>query len=325
MGVSESERSAHLAKRLARECGFELAGIARARPLPEADWYMEWLRQGFAGKMSYLAGRRAEVRTDPRRLLPTARSIICLGKLYNGPEPYSVAYEEPGRTWVSRYAWGDDYHAVVHEALKRLVTKLSLAVGEPFDWKACVDTAPLMERAYARRAGLGWIGKNTCLINQGSGSWYFLAELLVSLEMEPDSPPPDRCGSCTRCIDACPTQAIVPTGRKDGPSHTVDSRLCISYLTIELRGEIPAALEPAVGRHIFGCDICQDVCPWNRKAPVTDERAYAAVQFAPHLDTVAALTADEFGERFEGSPVTRTGYQGFQRNVAVARRNSGLS
>ncbi len=138
-----------------------------------------------------------------------------------------------------------------------------------------------MERAYARRAGLGWIGKNTCLINQGQGSWFFLAELLVSLEIEPDAPPPDRCGSCTRCIDACPTHAIVPTGCGEGPAHTVDSRLCISYLTIELRGEIPEALRPALGSHLFGCDICQDVCPWNRKAPVTSDPAFAADAFRP--------------------------------------------
>jgi epoxyqueuosine reductase len=324
MGVLDSKRRALLAKQLARECGFDLAGITPARPLPEADWHMEWLRRGFAGRMSYLAGRRAEARTDPRKLLPTARSIICLGKLYNGSEPYSTQYSEPGRAWISRYAWGEDYHAVLQDALTRLAEKLLAGVGEPFDWKACVDTAPLMERAYARHAGLGWIGKNSCLINQGGGSWFFLAELLVSIGMEPDSPPPDRCGSCSRCIDACPTQAILPTGRGEGPSHTVDSRLCISYLTIELRGEIPAALEPAVGRHIFGCDICQDVCPWNRKAPVTLDPAFAPVHFAPRLDEADSLAEEQFRELFQRSPVSRAGYQGFRRNVAVARRNSGL-
>ncbi len=315
---------ASLVRRLARECGFELAGIARASPLPEADWYLEWVRQGFAGRMSYLTDHRARMRLDPRALLPTARSIICVGKLYNRPEPYSTNYTEPGRTWISRYAWGEDYHVVVRDALERLAERLGAAIGEPFDWKACVDTAPLMERAYARRAGLGWIGKNSCLINQASGSWFFLAELLVSLEMEPDAPPPDRCGSCTRCLDACPTQAILPTGRKEGPSHTIDSRLCVSYLTIELRGEIPEALQPAVGRHVFGCDVCQDVCPWNRRAPVTQDQAFAAVHFAPHQDTLALLSADQFREKFEGSAVMRAGRQGFQRNVAVARRNSGL-
>ncbi|MFB3777788.1 MAG: tRNA epoxyqueuosine(34) reductase QueG [Bryobacteraceae bacterium] len=324
MGVSESERLARLAKDLAGQCGFELAGIAPAEPLAEAAWYQEWVRRGFAGAMSYLVGRRAEVRLDPRLLLSTARSIVCLGRLYNGPEPYSTGYSEPGHGWISRYAWGEDYHQVIHGGLRRLAAGLRDALGRPFDWKACVDTAPLLERAYARRAGLGWIGKNSCLINQQGGSWYFLAALLVSLEMQPDSPPADRCGSCTRCIDACPTRAIVPARYEGGPSFTVDSRRCISYLTIELRGEIPSELQPAVGRNIFGCDICQDVCPWNRKAPVTADPALSAVHFAPPLDDLTALSADRFREMFARSSINRAGYRGLQRNVTIARGNSGL-
>jgi epoxyqueuosine reductase len=324
MVVSQRERLAQLAKAFASECGFELAGIAPALSLAEAAWYREWLRSGYAGRMTYLEGRRAELRSDPRHLLPAARSILCLGKLYNGPEPYSTVHDEPGCGWISRYAWGKDYHEVIGEALKDLVERLRGAVHEPFEWKACVDTAPLLERAYARRAGLGWIGRNSCLINQKSGSWFFLAELLLSLEMEPDSPPPDRCGSCTRCIDACPTQAILPTGGSDGPSHTIDSRLCISYLTIELRGTIPAELQPGMGRHIFGCDICQDVCPWNRKAPVTSDPAFAAAHFAPPLDSIDGLSADEFRREFTSSPITRAGPEGLQRNVSVARKNMKL-
>src|ERR1041385_8238865 len=201
--------------------------------------------------MHYLTDRRAGVRDDPRNLLPSARSIICVGKLYHTPWPYSTQFNETGRAWISRYAWGADYHAELRCGLERLLVRLGERAGVPIESKICVDTAPLLERSYARRAGLGWIGKNTCLINQQSGSWFFLGELLVSLEIEADLPPPDRCGTCTRCIDACPTQAIIP-----GPlGHTVDSRLCISYFTIELRGAVPEELRGGIGTHVFGCDI----------------------------------------------------------------------
>jgi epoxyqueuosine reductase len=185
-----------------------------------------------------------------------------------------------------------------------------------------VDTAPLLERAYARRAGLGWIGKNTCLIREGAGSWFFLGELLVSLPLEPDSPPPDRCGTCTRCIDACPTGAIVPTGRAQ-PAWALDSRLCISYYTIELRGPLPETASARIGNHVFGCDICQDVCPWNRDAPVTADPAFAARIVAPPLERLAALTEEEFRELFRGTPVLRARYTGFLRNVAAAIANKG--
>jgi epoxyqueuosine reductase len=325
MGVSERERLAKLAKEQAHECGFELAGVTPALPLAEAAWYREWVRSGYAGRMKYLEGHRADVRADPRHLLPSARSILCLGKLYNRPEPYSTEFTEPDRGWISRYAWGKDYHEIIGNALRELVDRLRGVVHEPFEWKSCVDTSPLLERAYARRAGLGWIGRNSCLIDQKRGSWFFLAELLVSFEMAADSPPTDRCGSCTRCIDACPTHAIVPTGCNDGPTHTVDSRLCISYLTIELRGEIPRELQPGMGRHVFGCDICQDVCPWNRKSPVTADPAFAAEHFAPSLDSMAGLSPEEFLEKFAGSAVTRAGHEGFQRNVFIARANGKLS
>jgi epoxyqueuosine reductase len=181
----------------------------------------------------------------------------------------------------------------------------------------CIDTAPLLERSYARLAGLGWIGKNTCLINQQQGSWFFLGELLVSLDLTPDAPPPDRCGTCTRCIDACPTAAIVP-------GKGLDASLCISYFTIELRGEIPDAQRPALGAHVFGCDICQDVCPWNRRAPVTADPGFAPRHFAPPLDELAALTEAEFRAMFRGTPVTRAKYSGFLRNVAIAMGNARL-
>ncbi len=308
-------------KALAHECGFELAGIAAAEPLPEARGYDHWVRAGMAGEMRYLRDRRGEMRSDPRALLPPARSIVCVGKLYNGPRPYSTEFDDNERAWISRYAWGDDYHGVLRAGLERLAALMLERAGD-FEAKICVDTAPLLERAYARRAGLGWIGKNTCLIHEGAGSWFFLGELLVSLALEPDVPPPDRCGSCTRCIDACPTRAIVPAPGR-GPGWAVDSRLCISYFTIELRGTVPEEARAAIGAHVFGCDICQDVCPWNRKAPVTADPAFAPRHFAPRLDRLAALTESEFRDLFRDTPVSRARYDGFLRNVAIAMGNAG--
>jgi epoxyqueuosine reductase len=307
-------------KRLALDCGFDLAGVAAAEPLPEAEFYHEWVRQGMAGEMRYLEGRRGQMRSDPRTLLSSVRSIICAGKLYNGPEPYSTRFDQAERAWISRYAWGEDYHDVLRSGLERLAALLRERAGRPFEWKIAVDTAPLLERAYARRAGLGWIGKNTCLIREGAGSWFFLGELLVSLELEPDSPPPDRCGTCTRCIEACPTQAIVATG-KEQPAWALDSRRCVSYLTIELRGPISREFETGIGRNVFGCDICQDVCPWNREAPATQDPTFRPRNFAPPLERLAALSEEEFRGMFGGTPVMRSRCAGFQRNVAIAMRN----
>jgi len=309
-------------KTLARECGFELAGIAAAVPAPESAYYRQWIAGGMAGEMAYLTDRRAGLRDDPRQLLASARSILCVGKLYNAPRPYSTEFTGEDQAWISRYTWGDDYHEVLRRGLARVVSGLRAMSPAPFEWKICVDTAPLLERAYAHHAGLGWIAKNTCLINQAMGSWFFLGELLLSLELEPDQPPPDRCGSCTRCIEACPTEAIVPTGAAEGPAWALDSRLCISYFTIELRGVAPAETRPAIGRHVFGCDICQDVCPWNRRAPTTEEPAFAAAHFAPPLEKLAALSEDEFREMFRASPITRARYSGFLRNVAIAMGNA---
>jgi epoxyqueuosine reductase len=309
-------------KTLALECGFELAGIAPAVPVPESAYYSQWIAGGLAGEMRYLMDRRAGLRADPRQLLASARSILCVGKLYNAPQPYSTAFAGDDLAWISRYAWGEDYHQVLQRGLARVVDGLRAMSPTPFDWKICVDTAPLLERAYARHAGLGWIAKNTCLINQAMGSWFFLGELLLSLDLEPDRPPPGRCGSCTRCIEACPTDAIVPTGLPEGPQWALDSRLCISYFTIELRGAAPETARQAIGRHVFGCDICQDVCPWNRRAPSTAEPAFAAAHFAPPLEKLAALSEHEFREMFRASPIPRARYSGFLRNVAIAMGNA---
>jgi epoxyqueuosine reductase len=310
------------AKALARECGFELAGVAPAGRVPEADYYRRWVAAGYAGEMGYLTDRRAALREDVCTLLPSARSILCVGKLYNGPQPYSTELSGDDLAWISRYAWGGDYHELLRAGLQRVVNGLLARSTEPFEWKICVDTAPLLERAYARHAGLGWIGRNTCLINQAAGSWFFLGELLLSLDLPADQPPPDRCGTCTRCIEACPTQAIVPTGEAQGPAWALDARLCISYFTIELRSPVPEPLRAGLGRHVFGCDICQDVCPWNRRAAVTLEPDLAPRHFAPPLEKLAALTEDEFREIFRRSPIRRARYTGFLRNVALAMGNA---
>jgi epoxyqueuosine reductase len=306
-------------RELASACGFELAGVARAEPLPERAWYHEWVASGFAGEMRYLTDRRADVRDDPRNLLPSARSVIVVGKLYNTPWPYSTKFTDAERAWISRYAWADDYHDVLRRGLEQLRDALHQRTSNPFESKICVDTAPLLERSFARQAGLGWIGRNTCLINQQIGSWFFLGELLVSLEIEPDAPPPDRCGTCRRCVEECPTAAIVP-----GPlGYTVDSRLCISYLTIELRGPIPQEHRAGCGRHVFGCDICQDVCPWNRRALATADPTFEPRSFAPPLERFAEMSETEFYCMFRATPVIRARYSGFLRNVAIAMGNSG--
>ncbi|HEU0120653.1 MAG TPA: tRNA epoxyqueuosine(34) reductase QueG [Bryobacteraceae bacterium] len=307
-------------KQRALACGFELAGVAAARPMDEAAHYLDWVRRGNAGKMAYLTDHRAEKRRDPRLVLESARSVIVVGQLYNAPIPYSTEWDEPGLAWISRYAWGDDYHDIMRRRLEELDRQIQAAV--PCETKICIDTAPLLERPLARAAGLGWIGKNTCLINQQRGSWFFLGELLTSLDLEPDRPAPDRCGSCTRCIDACPTAAIVPTGH-GAPAWEVDARLCLAYLNIELKGAIPESQRAGLGRHVFGCDICQDVCPWNRRAAVTEDLPWQPRRLAPPLAELAAISAEEFRSFFHGSPLARPKYQGFLRNVAVAMGNAG--
>lgn len=304
-------------KRIVGECGFELAGVAPADPPADFARYETWVAEGMAGEMRYLTDRRAEVRRDVRNMLGSARSVICVGKRYRA----RVTDEyEPGRAIIARYAWGPDYHDTMRADLERVVARLREL--EPFESKICVDTAPLLERSFARLAGLGWIGKNTCLINEPRGSWFFLGEILTSLAIEPDAPAADRCGTCRRCIEACPTDAIA------GGGYTLDARRCIAYFNIELRGSIPVEHREAMGARVFGCDICQDVCPWNgaaeesqaTRSPAPPERSPA-----PRLDELARLTADEFRERFSNTPVSRAKHSGFLRNVAVAMGNSGLA
>ena len=311
------ELNGNLVRQLAAECGFGLAGVASPFPAPDFSRYHNWMQRGLAGEMRYLTDHRAEVRSDPEKLLSGVRSIICVGKAYNGPQPYSTDFNDAECAWISRYAWGEDYHPVLRRGLEQLAARLSEHAD--FRWRACVDTAPLLERSYAHQAGLGWIGKNTCLINQESGSWYFLGELLTTLDLPADRPPQDRCGTCSRCIDACPTEAIIasPMG-----GYELDARLCISYFTIELRGAIPEKHRSGMGSNVFGCDICQDVCPWNspRRAAVVQTTAVEP----PRFERLASLTREQFQQMFRHTPVSRAKYSGFLRNVAVAMGNAGL-
>ncbi len=309
----------------AHACGFEIAGVASASPHADFARFEHWTHSGKAASLHYLTDHRGAMRANPQTLLPGAKSIICLGKLYNTDRPLSIDHSIPETGWISRYAWGRDYHEILRPPLEGLLHRLTTLNGAPFRSKICIDTAPLLERSYARAAGLGWIGKNTCLINQLVGSWFFLAELLVDLAIKPDHPPPDRCGTCSRCIQACPTEAIVPNVNG---GYDIDARLCISYLTIEERGDVPKHLAAAQGHHIFGCDICQDVCPWNHRAyksqqNVTNESGFAATIFAPSLTELSELTADEFRHIFRLTPIWRAKYEGFLRNVAIAMGNSG--
>lgn len=309
--------TANVVRELAAESGFPLAGVAAVGKSPDFDRFQSWVGRGLAGEMRYLTDHRAELRVSPAKMLPGAQSVICVGLPYSGPEPYSTEFSDAECGWIARYAWGEDYHIAIRERLESLASRL--LEKQAFAWRICVDTAPLLERGLARAAGLGWIGRNTCLINQKLGSFCFLGELLTTLQIEPDSPPPDRCGNCRRCIDACPTAAIVPS--PDG-GYELDSRLCISYYTIELRGTVPEEGRDGMGNHLLGCDICQDVCPWNRKSPRVDMERPDFV--APPLERFAEIDEAEFRRIFRGTPVVRAKYRGFVRNVAIAMGNSGL-
>ena len=264
-------------KHAATEAGFDLAGIAPAADASELKYFPEWIAAGHAGEMNYLEARdeNGELkRGSLSRVAPWARSVVVCAINYNTDHPYSTQETDPSRGWISRYAWSrEDYHDAVLNRLKQVEATLRQAVSPELQstltTRSYVDTGPLVERVYAKYAGVGWIGKNTCIINQQKGSWLFLGVILTSLELAPDVPAPDRCGTCTRCIEACPTDAILAPYR-------LDSNKCIAYLTIEKRGSIPEELRDGIGRHVFGCDICQDVCPWNRKAPATGSPEFQA-------------------------------------------------
>jgi epoxyqueuosine reductase len=306
----------------------------------------EWLAQGYAGEMDYLGDLR---RADPRRVVEGARSVIVVALNYNAALPYSTesaagASDGNGspRGWISRYAWGDDYHEVLGEKLDALLSAMRAEFADPFEARAYVDTGPVVERVAAKNAGLGWLAKNTCLINEQLGSWLFLGVIVTTLELEPslapgEPPAADLCGNCSLCLDACPTDAFTAP-------YVLDARRCVSYLTIELRGAIPEELRPGMGRAVIGCDICQDVCPWNspRRAPVTALAAFQPRQipqadkngendsesckspFAPELEWLASLTQEDFSRIFRGSAVKRTKWRGLVRNACVALGNSSI-
>jgi epoxyqueuosine reductase len=304
-------------KRTAAECGFDLCGVAPAAGFPELRFLREWLDRGYAGEMSYLH-RTAERRADVRHVLPSARSVIALGTIYNVDRPYSTENGDPARAVISRYAWGDDYHAVIQSRLDRLLAWMRGAAGPELDARSYVDTGPVQERVYAQRAGLGWIGKNTCLINDTKGSWLFLSVIVCNLPLEADAPALDQCGSCTLCLDACPTGAIVE------PYVLVATR-CLSYLTIEVKGAIPVEHRAAIGGHAYGCDICQDVCPWNQSAAESADAAWLPRTSleTPRLLDLWRQSDDELRAHLKGSAMKRAGVRRLRRNLAVAIGNSG--
>ena len=303
-------------KQKGQELGFDLCGIARADDYPELAFLREWLDRGYAGTMAWLA-RSADRRSDVRQVVPGAQSVIVTATLYNVDRPYSTDLPS-GTARISRYAWGDDYHDVIKARLDRLLAWLREASPEPFEARAYVDTGPVQERVYAQYAGLGWIGKNTCLISPELGSWLFLGAIITTLSLEPDAQGLEQCGTCTRCLDACPSGALVEAG-------VLDSTRCLSYLTIEHRGALPEEHHGALGAHVYGCDICQEVCPYNRPAPVSSDPAW---QPRPGLDlpSLAELlhrTDEEWRAVLKGSPMKRAKTEGLRRNVAIALRNSG--
>ncbi|MFZ0954795.1 MAG: tRNA epoxyqueuosine(34) reductase QueG [Candidatus Sulfotelmatobacter sp.] len=333
--MSHIPKLTSIVKRAASDAGFDLCGIAPTAHAPELDHFPAWIAVGRAGEMKYMEAcdERGDLkRASLARVAPWARSVVVCAINYNTAQPYSTELPDgeshnASRGWISRYAWGrEDYHEAVLRRLRQVEDTLrQTAEAEPsadhaadIVTRSYVDTGPIVERVFAKYAGVGWIGKNTCIINQKKGSWLFLGVILTSLELQTDLPAPDRCGSCTRCIEACPTDALIAP-------YQLDSNLCISYLTIEKRGEIPEEKRAGVGRHVFGCDICQDVCPWNRKAPPT-----SAPEFAPRpelvnpaLDWLAEISEEEFRSAFRGSPVRRAKRSGLRRNAVIAAGNSG--
>jgi len=305
-------------KEQAQRMGFDLVGVTHPAPSARFAFYTHWLAQHHHGEMFYLARPDSlQKRADPRRVMPEARSIVVVGMNYYNGEPPPT---EGLRGRVSCYAWGTDYHAVLAERLRTLAGWIADRVGQPLTHRVYVDTGPLLERELAQRAGLGWIGKNTCLVNPHLGSYLFLGELLLDLELEPDPPfAADRCGDCTACLDACPTGALVAP-------RILDARRCLSYLTIEQRGPIPADLRPLLGDRVFGCDVCQEVCPWNlRFARPAREPVFAprSGQIAPDLVELLALDDDGFRARFRDTPLWRARRAGLARNAAVALGNLG--
>ena len=319
--ISESIKSS------ARALGFDLAGISPVEQFRELEYFPQWIEENRHGEMRYLESRTESgelKRSSIQKAASWARSVVVTALNYNTEQPYSTEHQDKTRGWISRYAWGQrDYHDVILPKLRELEDHIREATGQPEArmW-SYVDTGPVIERVLAQHAGIGWVGKNTCIINQQLGSWLFLGVILTSIELEPDLPARDRCGTCTRCLDACPTNAFI------GP-YKLDASKCISYLTIEKRGIIPEDLREGMQNHLFGCDICQDVCPWNnrtnRPGAITNEPQFQPrpALINPPLAAIATLTEEGFRERFRGSPVKRAKRTGIRRNAVIAMGNSG--
>jgi len=303
-------------KAKAHEIGFDVCGIAPAADHPELRFFSEWIARGFAGSMGYLS-RSTERRRDVRQVLPSAQSVIVTGTIYNTDRHYSVECRERDRAHVARYAWGDDYHAVLAARLDALVAWMHEIHPDPFEASPYVDTGPVQERVYAQHAGVGWIGKNTCVINPQLGSWLFLAEIICSLRLDPDVPAFDQCGTCTLCLEACPTRALVAPA-------VLDATRCISYLTIEHRGDIPEELRADVGTHVFGCDICQEVCPFNQTAAVSNDPRWQprAVWDGRTVFELAEMSDEDLGGAVKGSAISRAKRAGLRRNVDLAVTNA---
>lgn len=300
----------------ARRMGFSLAAVTTPDPPPHWPTFEKWLSLGRHGSMDYLTDHR---RADPLQVMHECKSILVLAVRYPNPEldEQNKSLRPVGR--VASYAWGQDYHILIPERLKMLAAYIETQAGGGISQRWYTDTGPILERDLAQRAGLGWIGKNTCLIHPKMGSYFLLAEILLGIDLEPDAPfKADRCGKCTRCISACPTGCILP-------DRTIDVRLCLSYLTIENKEEIPTDLRPRMGNWVFGCDVCQLVCPWNRFANQDHDPSFNVRPGMPNPDLIAelALTSKEFSHKYKDSPLKRSKWQGYLRNVAVALGNSG--
>lgn len=311
--MTSAERSI-LVKKAAGELGFERCGIAAAGPIPRGEFFREWLAKGYGGMMEYL-GRHVESRIDVRAWLPRARSVIVVALNYRQEAPPRPDDVLRGR--VAMYAWGEDYHIVVREKLEALVARIGQTLDVPFEARICVDTSTIIERELAAQAGIGWIGKNTMVLHQGLGSFFFLGEIVTDLELVPDAPEPDHCGTCTRCIEACPTNAFPRP-------YVMDARKCISYLTIEHRGDIEPALAERMGEWVFGCDICQDVCPYNHEPRPSGEDRFRGTSVAawPALSEILECDDRKHAERVRGKATERARPAMWKRNAGISARNS---
>jgi len=304
-------------KQKATELGFDLCGISPVEDFSELSFLSTWIGRGYAGEMDWMA-RSVSRRSDVREVLPEAKSVISTATIYNVDRPYSTENSESSTALISRYAWGDDYHDVLKSRLDKLVIWMHKVSEGFFEAKAYVDTGPIQERVYAQHAGIGWIGKNTCVINPTVGSWLFLAEVICTLTLEPDQPSLNQCGTCNLCIEACPTGAIAAP-------YELDAARCLSYLTIEKRGDIPTEYWSEIGTHIYGCDICQEVCPYNQPAAISKDSSW---QPRPGLDQpilseLWLMSDDGVRDLLKGSAMTRAKLSGLRRNIAIAMGNAG--